>query len=142
MSDLIERLTNIKDELLHVWLADDEAFTIQQAIEKLKVMEKLAKEPQGCDSDCISRKKLIEEIKTNKLLSRECATVRIMEYINNQQQVQPTISILEIVRTPEEIAMKKCCIYCGLKNHCYALDGNPDCDEYIEFMGWLTGKEV
>lgn len=51
--------------------------------------EESAKEPQECDSDCISRKKLMEEIKkkSSGYLS-EWDTAGILNAINNQPQVQ------------------------------------------------------
>ena len=53
----------------------------------------------------------------------------------NQPQAQP------IARTPEEIAYYKCCKACGLNARCER-ENQRDCDEFLEMIDWLTGKQV
>lgn len=66
-------------------------------------------------------------------------TKELYKIIDEESAKEP-----HIVRTPEEIAHEKCCVMCGCKDICYPKDGNnnPDCEEYIEFVDFLTGKQV
>jgi hypothetical protein len=129
---------------------------------KDRYSEERAKEPQECNSDLISRKKLIEDIETLKnqihiltknirgLVPTKCDNVSaINEKCNNimteiyafqigynQPQVQP------IVRTPEEVTEmlnKISCTECDRNSsHCHFSE--TECKNY--WYEWLTKKEV
>ena len=129
---------------------------------KDRYSEELVKEPQECNSDLISKKKLIEDIETLKnqihiltknirgLVPTKCDNVSaINEKCNNimteiyafqigynQPQVQP------IVRTPEEVAEmlnKISCTDCDRHfSHCRF--NKSECKNY--WYEWLTKKEV
>lgn len=114
---------------------------------------------QESDSDCISRKKLIEAIQEYLLVringnesfgnEERAAELRIaresiIKLVNNQPQVNPIVSKAEIVRTPEEIAeiffrYISCNNDCPIINSCKC-NCVEDCRKH--WLDWLTKKEV
>lgn len=72
-------------------------------------------------------------METEKDAAREIA--RLNEEIRMLKQVQ------QIVRTPEVIAYYKCCKDCGLNERCER-ENQRDCDEFLEMIDWLLGKQV
>lgn len=170
MSDTIERIK--KRIEARKWKITDDAFVLELIGMQyannmndwcLEIIDKeSAKEPQECNSDLISRKKLIEDIETLKnqihiltknirgLVPTKCDNVSaINEKCNNimteiyafqigynQPQVHP------IVRTTEEVVEmlnKISCTDCDRHfSHCHFDEAN--CKSY--WIDWLTKKEV
>ena len=164
MDNTIERIKqSVKKHSYHIVHGinnHDEGMTVQGFYQVIN--EELAKEPQECNSDLISKKKLIEDIETLKnqihiltknirgLVPTKCDNVSaINEKCNNimteiyafqigynQPQVQP------IVRTPEEVAEmlnKISCTDCDRHfSHCRF--NKSECKNY--WFEWLTKKEV
>lgn len=105
--------------------------------------------PDTNAGDMISRKKLIEKLEcirwkmASDTTPMQALEVKfgnemlemVLQVINNQPPVQ------QIVRTPEEITYYKCCKACGLNARCER-ENQRDCDEFLEMIEWLTGKQV
>jgi hypothetical protein len=153
MSDVIERLK--KRIEARKWKITDDAFVpeligMQYANNMndwcLEIIdEELAKEPQECNSDLISKLAedfyYIENGKIHPYTGNYGETdydesVDLIECINNQPQVQP------IVKTPEEVVEmlnKISCTDCDRHfSHCNFDEAN--CKSY--WIDWLTKKEV
>lgn len=101
--------------------------------------EELAKEPQECNSDLISKRKLIDSFNASINTGYETFSYDlIVEAINNQPQVQP------IVRSTEEIAeiLKNSmdCAECRVIHDMVAECDDGDCMK--KWINWLTKKEV
>ena len=96
-------------------------------------------ESQECNSNLISKNKLIEDIEQMEDVKKNYLQVRIDDIkniINNQTQVQP------IVRTPEEVVEmlnKISCTDCD-KNSSHCHFSETECKNY--WYEWLTKKEV
>ena len=149
MSDLIERIKqSVKKHSYHIVHGinnHDEGMTVQGFYQVID--EELAKEPHECNSDLISKKKLIRDLfysaDGNRYPTRDCDNFPITisfedlrKAINNQQQVQPIVrSAEEVVEMLNKISCSEC-----EKNSSHCHFSEKDCKNY--WFEWLTKKEV
>lgn len=122
----------------------DESEVIRVALKDCEVFKK---EPHECNSDLISRKKLIRDLfysaDGNRYPTRDCDNFPITisfedlrKAINNQQQVQPIVrSAEEVVEMLNKISCSEC-----EKNSSHCHFSEKDCKNY--WFEWLTKKEV